>query len=275
MPQVTILIPIYNEDKYILETLKSIQEQSYKNFVCLISNNNSVDNSEKICKEFIKNDNRFIYYKQLNNIGSIENVNFLLSQVKTKYSMLFSGHDIINKLFLSKCINILDKNDDISLVFSKFNEIDELGTILKDQDPQIYNFTGDSLSRYIQSVKKLSDCTIVQGVFRSNVVKEFKFKKGISGPDHIFLSHLLWHGKLAIIDDFLYKRRYFKKRDSEYHERITGSKYEYCKYELMYKEYLNNFNTLYKGSNEFRNYLNYKILDILTERFGFDCLNNK
>lgn len=58
-PRVTIIIPCYNREKYIGETLKCVQKVNYPNLECVVVDNNSTDNSVKIIKKFIQNDSRF------------------------------------------------------------------------------------------------------------------------------------------------------------------------------------------------------------------------
>ena len=56
----SILIPVYNSALYIEQCIKSIKNQSYKNFECIIVNDGSTDNSGDICDEYAKLDNRII-----------------------------------------------------------------------------------------------------------------------------------------------------------------------------------------------------------------------
>ncbi len=53
-PKVSVIIPVYNEEKYILKTLDAITSQSYKNYEIIIINNASTDASDKMIKHFIK-----------------------------------------------------------------------------------------------------------------------------------------------------------------------------------------------------------------------------
>lgn len=53
-PRVSVVIPVYNEEKYILKTLRAIISQSYKNFEIVIVNNNSTDDTERLINYFIQ-----------------------------------------------------------------------------------------------------------------------------------------------------------------------------------------------------------------------------
>ena len=57
--KISIIIPIYNAEKYLAGCLNSIASQTYQDFECWCVNNGSTDASEKIIDDFIKKDNRF------------------------------------------------------------------------------------------------------------------------------------------------------------------------------------------------------------------------
>lgn len=276
MNLLTILIPTYNEDKYILETLQSVKLQTYKNFTCIISDNHSTDRTGKICEEFVKGDPRFKYIKQDKNIGSSRNTEFLAKQVKTEYSMVFAGHDLLEPTFVEKTLQSIVNNPNISFVFSKAIGINEKSQLIDEEFMyQSYNFTGNSLSRYIQSVREISNCTIYQSIVRTKLLHKYNFIHDSLGDDHILISHMLWHGELYTVDEVLYKRRFFKQRDSTDEERVSGPKEEYQltkSFYRMYEGYLENFNSLYEGPDEFRTFLNSKILDLLTAKYGIGHL---
>jgi glycosyltransferase involved in cell wall biosynthesis len=276
MKLLTILIPTCNEDKYILETLKSVKSQTNKDFICIISDNNSSDQTGKVCEEFVKDDPRFQYIKQDKNIGSSRNTEFLTQQVKTEYSMIFAGHDVLEPSFVEKTLQVIVNNPKVSFVFSKAIGINEESQLVDEEFMyQSYNFTGNSLSRYIQSVREISNCTIYQSIVKTDLLQKYNWTYDSLGDDHIFISYFLWHGELFTVDEVLYKRRFFKQRVSTDEERVSGPDKE-CQITMsiyrMYEAYIANFNSLYEGPEEFRTFLNSKILDILTAKYGIGYL---
>ncbi|MCD4680085.1 MAG: glycosyltransferase, partial [Bacteroidales bacterium] len=63
---VSIIIPLYNAEKYIKETLDSVLSQSYSNWECIIVDDGSTDSSKKIALEYCAKDARFKYFHQPN-----------------------------------------------------------------------------------------------------------------------------------------------------------------------------------------------------------------
>ena len=63
---ISIIIPIYNVEKYLRQCLDSIMNQSYEQFECLLVNDGSPDNSADICREYVDKDSRFKYFEKEN-----------------------------------------------------------------------------------------------------------------------------------------------------------------------------------------------------------------
>ena len=63
---ISIIVPIYNVENYLRMCLDSIQNQTYKNFECLLINDGSPDNSAEICREYVAKDSRFRYFEKEN-----------------------------------------------------------------------------------------------------------------------------------------------------------------------------------------------------------------
>ena len=63
---ISIIVPIYNTEKYLHECLDSIINQTYANFEVLLVNDGSTDSSGIICQEYVKNDSRFRYFEKEN-----------------------------------------------------------------------------------------------------------------------------------------------------------------------------------------------------------------
>ena len=61
---VSIIIPVFNRENFLPETLDSILVQTYTNWECIIVDDGSSDSSLNVAKEYAKNDNRFLVYNR-------------------------------------------------------------------------------------------------------------------------------------------------------------------------------------------------------------------
>ncbi len=93
MPQVSIIIPAYNAESTIAETLNSVLHQSYTDFEIIIVNDGSTDNTEKVIQSF--SDDRIKYFFQTNK-GQCAANNFGLSKAIGNYIKFFDADDVMN-----------------------------------------------------------------------------------------------------------------------------------------------------------------------------------
>ena len=68
---VSIIIPVYNAEKYLMETLDSVLTQTYSSWECIIVDDGSTDTSKNIALDFCLDDKRFKYYYQTNSGPSV------------------------------------------------------------------------------------------------------------------------------------------------------------------------------------------------------------
>ena len=115
---ISIVIAVYNIEKYLDKCLKSIKDQTYSNFICYCVNDGSTDNSESIINQYLV-DSRF---KLLNkeNGGLSDARNYGLKYVDTEYVMFVDGDDYLEPDLLSKTIGELDNTKSDLLVFSYY-----------------------------------------------------------------------------------------------------------------------------------------------------------
>ena len=65
-PLVSVIIPVFNDEKFIVETLESVKSQTYTNWEVILVNDGSTDKSESIIIENITDDSRFNYFLKSN-----------------------------------------------------------------------------------------------------------------------------------------------------------------------------------------------------------------
>ena len=124
---VTILLPVYNDEAFLEYTIKSILEQEFKSFKCIIAFNGTVDSSREIAKSLIGADPRFTIIDYGNDKGKAKTLNKLLKIIDTEYISLIDGDDIweINKL--AEQISIC-KNFDIVGTLAYYIDINNIKT---------------------------------------------------------------------------------------------------------------------------------------------------
>lgn len=91
---ITILLPVFNDEKYLKYCLESIQNQTYSDFTCLVGFNGTVDKSKEIFESVAGGDPRFIKIDYGMESGKSVTLNKMLSEVKTEITCLIDGDDV-------------------------------------------------------------------------------------------------------------------------------------------------------------------------------------
>lgn len=113
MATISVLMPVYNGEKYIKETIDSVLNQTFENFEFIIVNDGSTDNTKNIIESY--KDNRIKLYNLDRNMGVGYASNFAVNKAKGKYVARADSDDIYHpdRLLLQK--RFLDDNPDIAL----------------------------------------------------------------------------------------------------------------------------------------------------------------
>lgn len=110
MTSVSIIIPIYNTEKYLNECLSAIEKQSFKNFECICVDDGSTDSSPEIIKRFAEKDSRFVYLHQPNN-GQASARNHALGLIKGEYITYIDSDDVLATNALELMFNAAELNN--------------------------------------------------------------------------------------------------------------------------------------------------------------------
>ncbi|WP_189319456.1 glycosyltransferase family 2 protein [Leeuwenhoekiella nanhaiensis] len=122
-PKVTILLATFNRAHLILETLESIANQTYANFECLITDDNSTDDTEVVVSAFIESDSRFFYFKKPKQypqgLSATRNYGLDLAEnLKGIYILFVDDDDIVGPRNLEVCISVF-KDLDLDFIHYK------------------------------------------------------------------------------------------------------------------------------------------------------------
>lgn len=134
-PLVSVVVISYQSEKYILDTLESIKEQTWGNIELIISDDASTDNTVMICRDWIKkNENRFTKSILLTtpfNTGIPANCNRGLQSSKGKWIKFIGADDMLLSSCIKDNMEVINTSPDISLVISNLIEVNQEGVVLR------------------------------------------------------------------------------------------------------------------------------------------------
>ncbi len=117
--EISVIVPCYNSSNTILETLNSINSQTFRNFECIIVNDNSCDDSQVKVEEFIKDKKKFQIINLLENSGVSNARNIGIRKSKGKYLSFLDSDDLWDPNFLEISLNFM-KSNNLEFVYAPY-----------------------------------------------------------------------------------------------------------------------------------------------------------
>lgn len=228
--KISIIMGIYNCDRYLRESIESILSQTYKNWELIMCDDGSTDNTYKIAKEY---ENRYpdkiILLKNKENKGLNYTLNKCLEKASGKYIARQDGDDISISTRFEKEINFLRENKDYGFVTSNmilFDESGEWGKTKNKEKPNKIDFVKGSPFCH-------APCLIKKEVFEE--VKGYSVdKKLLRVEDYHLWFKIYSKGYIGYTiqeplykardDRDAYKRRNYRNRINEARVKIIGFK---------------------------------------------------
>lgn len=242
---VSVIIPAYNHENYVQETIRSIIAQTYQNIEIIVIDDGSKDSTWQKIEEMRKEcDNRFVnvYFETKNNEGTCATLNKLIAKAKGKYVYLIASDDLAKPKAIETEALFLDNNPDYVLAVGDNDLIDASSNIIGwDQkqhsvavDGAYFKTFGSYIRYHYKDIDFMSDKfgsyeTFVRRnyvpngyLIRSEALHKMgKFTKEAPLEDwymHLQLSKL---GKYKYLDEVLFSYRW--------HDNNTVQKSEYMK----------------------------------------------
>ena len=207
-PRVSIGLPVYNGEDYLSEAIDSILNQTYEDFELFISDNASIDDTQKICEKYAELDNRIFYYRLHKNLGAAKNYNILLDYASGEYFKWSAHDDFLAPEFLERCVEALDRDDSVVLAYPRSN--------LCDPDGKPFGKYGDGLNlvsqiphqRFKEFLKNPGLCHAVFGLIRLSALRNTALIGDYPRSDRNLIGELSLYGKIFEVPDYLFSRRF-------------------------------------------------------------------
>ena len=162
--KVSVIIPCYNQGKYVAEAINSALNQTYKNIEIVIVNDGSTDDSSEVIKPFAEKYKNILFFDNKENKGVIYARNMAIDACRGVYILPLDADDTIEPTYIEKAVKILDENPKIGIVYCKARKF---GTKNKYW----------ALPEFDRSQILYSNCIFVSALFRkSEFIKVGRYK---------------------------------------------------------------------------------------------------
>ena len=205
----SIIVPVYNAESYLRESIQSILNQTYKNFELILVNDGSTDNSGIICNEFSKKDSRVKVIHQTNQKASKARINGI-KIAKGDYIYSVDADDYIKNTLLETIKNKINENNPDMLLF-RYNHIDKFGKVIGEIPKyEKEGFISDK-EFYIHDFKDSRLNSLAIKIFKKSIIdlKKLDAAKKINNGDDLLITIILMENisQIYVLNDILYSYR--------------------------------------------------------------------
>lgn len=207
MHKVSILLPVFNSERYLESTIDSVLAQTYQNWELLISDNCSQDATLAIAKAYAAKDKRIVFWQNETNVGVAGNYNKCIERSTGEYLELFGADDLFAPDCLGRLVHVLDNHPDVALATCARNLIDGNGTCSKVDRPfdGTRQLASDEVIR--SNLSSLSNWIISPVMYRASL-KGSGFDPGLKvWGDIDYWSRVLKGGDAYYVDEVLFSYR--------------------------------------------------------------------
>ncbi|MEE0930753.1 MAG: glycosyltransferase family 2 protein [Acutalibacteraceae bacterium] len=217
MPQVSIIVPVYNVEKYLHRCIKSILTQTFTDFELILIDDGSPDNSGVLCDEYAKKDNRIVVFHQKNggaaaarNVG----IDWVVSHSESQWITFVDADDWIHPNMLEMMFSALKYSDDALMSICDRVKVDSYSELFDKVEFKCECY--DSLEFYAQfsQLVNVPWCKL----FHKSLFTNHRFLVGKLYEDVFLIYKLLYEAKkIVYIDSILYF--YYQNEDSVMHSK--------------------------------------------------------
>jgi glycosyltransferase involved in cell wall biosynthesis len=213
-PRITVGLPVYNGQDYLEAAIESVLAQTYRDFILLISDNASTDDTEQICRSYVARDARVRYIRHSVNQGLTWNFRAAFDASESEYFKWMAHDDICAPNLLEECVRLLDKCPGAVLCSPKNaiivdDRIEHLPLDLRLDDPRpSRRYAGVLTLRYFAPE--------LHGLMRSAALKQTPLIEDFLESDQTLIARLALMGPIVETEDYLFFRRLHSSNASKH-----------------------------------------------------------
>lgn len=203
-PCISVIVPVYNVEKYLNKCIDSILSQKLSNYELLLIDDGSTDSSSEICKTFALQDHRIKYFRKENG-GLSDARNFGIERAVAKYIVFIDSDDYIDSDYLVSLYTAIVNNDaDVAMcgfkfVNDKYDLIDRVSVSDFEEDKKV--ISGKNLLRNVFKKNGHVFVVVWNKIYKRKLFDTVKFEKGRLYEDEYINFKLFWNvQKIALVD---------------------------------------------------------------------------
>lgn len=204
LPLVSVGIPTFNTASTLHSLLDNVKKQTYSNLEILISDNGSTDGTPQLCHDLAEANENIRTFLHPTNRGAAWNFDYLLRMSTGSFFVWVTPGDIWHETFIERCVDLLRKNPQVSLVHSGQQRLDRNGQPVGAAFLDVRNLDDSPTERWIHAIAHMELHMAIYGVMRRADATAVRPIQPSSGSDLVFLAEMSLRGRIEQIPEVLF-----------------------------------------------------------------------
>jgi len=213
-PLVAVGLAVYNNERYVAQSIEALLNQTFRDFVLIISDNASTDQTGEICQRYAKKDQRIRYSRNAVNIGMNGNFNRVFGLSRSKYFKWATGDDLSGPEMLADAVAVLEADPTIALCYPRTVTIDGEGKEQGKYDDNLHLMQDDPAVRFLAVIENTGLVNHHLGLLRSEAIHRTQLFGKYVGADTGFIAEMSLYGKFFQVQKQQFYRRFHTESSS-------------------------------------------------------------
>ena len=205
-PKVSIIVPVYNVEKYVGKCIESLIKQTLKDIEIICVDDCSTDNSVSIIQNYAKKDKRIKIVKHTKNSGRSASRNTGIESSHAPYIMCCDSDDFYDETMCAEMFNAIEKSG-ADIAMCGMNIIYEADENLKQSDDEYYRVKNNGTKTITYDLINSCDVSVCNKIFKRSIIDAhgIKFPNGLNYEDaYWFFVYMLWAKRATFVNKKLY-----------------------------------------------------------------------
>lgn len=262
--KISVIVAIYNVEKFLDKCIDSISNQSYSNIEIILVNDGSTDNSKKICDKWAKKDSRIKIINKSNG-GLSDARNIGIRNSNGEYICFIDGDDYIDKDMVSKMFRAIDENEAEISICNRYHVFENGNKFIKFEQKEKNIIMNSEEAIFQMNSFKSFDMSACTKMFKRKLFENIEFPKGKISEDFYVMYKLFDKAnKIVSISDplyFYYQRNGSITKNKKFNYDFIRAAYEQCMFvEKKYPNLKDCVRTAYASANmtSYNSMINFK-----------------
>lgn len=209
-PKVSIGIPVRNGERFLSEAIDSLLSQTLTDLEVVICDNASTDRTQQICEDYAARDSRVRYFRNATNLGPAGNHNKCVTLARGRYFRWHAHDDLCLPTYLARCVEALDEDPSVVLVYPRTLIVDEHGETLANYDfrPATDSVRPSTRFGALVMIHHRSHRAVeIFGLMRLNVLRQTPLEGAYARGDSVLLARMALLGRFVELPQRLFLSR--------------------------------------------------------------------